>query len=183
MSEPTNTSGEIWGVLAEFDDVTAVYHAAEKCRDEGLKNWDVFAPFPIHNIDEAMGLKPSRVSNIVGTMAIMGVSGALLMQWWMMGVDYEIANGGKPLFSWEAAMPITFELGVLLSAFGAIFGMLILNMLPMHYHPLLKKERFLRVSDDRFCIAIEAKDPSFDEAGTRAFLESIGGRNIDMVEA
>lgn len=177
-------SGEaVWGLLAEFEDITAVYHAAQKCRDAGFTRWDVYAPVPIHGMDEAMGLKPSRVPFVVGVMAALGISGALALQWWTIAVDYPIPNGGKPLFAWEAALPITFELGVLLSAFGALFGMLILNALPMHYHPLLKKERFLRVSDDRFCIAVEARDPKFDLNGTRGFLESLGGRNIDVVEA
>ncbi len=173
---------ETYGIMAEFEDVPAIFSAAERCRDEGFQHWDVYAPIPIHGIDVAMGLKESKVPYAMGMGAMTGVGGALLMQWWMMSVDYEIVVAGKPLFSWEAAMPITFELGVLLSAFGALGGMLLLNGLPRWHHPLLKKERFLRVSDDRLVIAIEARDPKFDPDETRRFLESIGGTNVDTVE-
>ncbi len=172
-----------YGLLAEFEDVTAIYKAAQRVRDEGYKNWDVFSPFPIHNMDEAMGLGRPKVSLFMGTGALCGVSGALLMQWWMNAVDYQILNGGKPLFAWEQATPVTFELGVLLSAFGCLGGMLLLNKLPMPYHPLFKKDNFLRSSDDKFFIAIESKDPKFDESSTKGFLESLGGFNIETVEA
>ncbi len=171
-----------WGVMAEFEDVPALFKAAEKCRDEGFKKWDVYAPIPIHGIDEAMGLKPSRVPFFMGMAALTGFAGALLMQWWMGAIDYEIITGGKPLFAWEQATPITFELSVLLGSFGALGGMFLLNKLPMHHHPLMKQERFLRVSDDRLVIAIEAEDPSFDEVETVKFLESLGGQRVTLVE-
>jgi hypothetical protein len=180
---PADDNADIYGVMAEFDDVTALYKAAEKCRDEGFKKWDVYAPIPIHGIDEAMGIKPSKVPFSMGLAALTGFAGALLMQWWMGAVDYKIVTGGKPLFAWEQATPITFELSVLLGAFGALGGMFILNRLPMFYHPLLRKERFLRVSDDRLVIAIESTDPKFDELETARFLKSIGGHSVDMVEA
>ena len=173
----------VWGMMAEFEDVTALYKAAQQVRDAGFNKWDVYAPFPVHGMEEAMGLKPSKVAFAVGTGAFFGVFGAIAMQFWMNGIDYQIANGGKPLIAWEQSTPITFELGVLLSAFGALLGMFALNKLPMWYHPLMKKDRFLRVSDDRFCIAIEATDDQFDPDQTRAFLEELGGQHIDMVEA
>lgn len=169
-----------WGVMAEFDNPAHISVAAEKVRDAGYTKWDVYSPVPIHGIDEAMGLKPSKVPVIMGFMAIGGFTTAILMQWWMGAVDYKIVTAGKPLFAWEQATPITFELSVLFSAFGAVFGMLALNLLPMWHHPLMKKERFLRVSDDRFVIAIESSDPKFDQAAR--LLESLGGKHVETVE-
>lgn len=172
-----------WGVMAEFPDVTSVFRAAERVRDAGFRKWDVYAPFPIHNINRAMGLKPSRVSYCVGTGAFLGIVTALAMQFWMGGIDYKILVGGKPLIAWEQATPITFELAILFASFSALFGMLAINKLPMWYHPLLKKERFLRVSDDRFVIAIEAADSQFDQHRTAQFLSELGGTHIEVVEA
>jgi hypothetical protein len=172
----------LWGVMAEFADPAALSHAAEAVRSAGYRRWDVYSPFPVHGMDEAMGVGPSRVTFIMGTMAATGCATALLMQWWMGQVNYPIVTAGKPLFSWEAATPITFELSVLFSAFGAVFGMLILNLLPRWNHPLFDKPRFLRVSDDRFVLCIEAADPRFDEAEARRLLEGLGGQNIERVE-
>lgn len=174
--------GKLWGLIAEFPNPGVLTHAAEQIRDAGFTRWDVYSPVPVHGMDEAMGLKPSRVTFIMGFMAAAGFTTALLMQWWMGAVDYQIVTAGKPLFAWEQAMPILFELSVLFSAFGAIFGMLILNLLPRWNHPLFSKHRFLRVSDDRFIIAIEAADPRFDEASVRRLLADSGGTHIDTVE-
>lgn len=184
-TEPTGnlpaTPG-VWGVLAEFDDPVALIHAAERVRDAGFTRWDVYSPFPVHGMDAAMGLKQSKVTWIMGAAALAGFTSALLMQWWMGAVDFKIVTAGKPLFAWEQATPIMFEFSVLLAAFGAVLGMLALNGLPRWYHPLLKKERFLRVGDDRFCIAIESADPGFDESETRVLLENLGGRHVELVE-
>ena len=178
----TQATPTIWGLMAEFENPAMISHAAEKVRDAGYTKWDVHSPFPIHGMDEAMGLKLSKVTWIMGGAALSGFSFALWMQWWMSSQDFKIVTGGKPLFAWEQFMPILFELSVLLSAFGAILGMLALNVLPRWHHPLMTKERFLRVSDDRFVIAIQAIDPNFNEAETRRLLESAGGTNIDLVE-
>jgi len=171
-----------WGVMAEFADPAALMHAAERVRDAGFRKWDVYSPFPVHGMDESMGVKQSKVPVIMGAAAATGFTCAWLMQWWMNQVDYPIPIAGKPLFAWEAATPILFEFSVLLAAFGALLGMLALNGLPRWHHPLMCKERFLRVSDDRFVIAIEARDPSFDERKTAEFLRQIGGNHVEMVE-
>ncbi|MFI4854417.1 MAG: DUF3341 domain-containing protein [Phycisphaerales bacterium JB065] len=182
-----------YGIMAEFDNIPAVVAAAEKCRDEGFTKWDVYAPVPIHGIDEAMGLKGSKVAFCMGGGALTGLTIAFMIQWWFSAgtplpglfrvfSGYPIITNGKPFFAWEQAVPIMFELTVLLSAFATIGGMLALNGLPKWYHPLFKKDRFLRVSDDRLVIAIEARDPKFDANGTKAFLESVGGNHIEMVE-
>lgn len=192
MSESAVQNQEPFGLMAEYSDVTSVYRAAEKIRDEGYTKWDVGCPFPIHNMDEAMGLKPSKVAWIMGFGAVAGVTIALIMQGWTAGggvldigwlSGYNVNTAAKPLIAWEQFLPVTFELGVLLSAFGAIFGMLMINRLPMWYHPLMKKDRYLRVGDDKFFISIEAKDPKFNDAATRRLLESTGAEHVDVVEA
>ncbi|MBY0112185.1 MAG: DUF3341 domain-containing protein [Phycisphaerales bacterium] len=176
-------SGEpVYGVIAEFATPADVYHAAEKVRDAGYTKWDVYAPFPIHGIDEAMGQKRTVLPLISAAAAGAGVLGAILMQWWMSGVDYPIVVQGKPYAPWEPFVPITFELGVLFTAFATLIGMLALNGLPRHHHPLLKKERFLAVSDDAFAICIESGDDKFDPDQTRSMLERLGGKHIDLVE-
>jgi len=182
-AQTTETAApKTWGIMAEFETPYAISHAAEHIRDAGFTKWDTYSPFPVHGLDEAMGIKLSKVTWIMGGAALSGFTLALWMQWWMSAVNYKTVTGGKPLFAWEQFTPIMFELSVLISAFGAILGMLILNALPRWYHPLFKKERFLRVSDDRFVVAIEAADPNFDESKTRALLESLGGTHIEMVE-
>jgi hypothetical protein len=177
------STGELWGLMAEFPNAASLYHAAEHFRDNGYTKWDTYSPCPVHGMPEAMGLKPSKVSFVMGTMAFIGFSCAVAMQWWMSAVDYPIITAGKPFGAWEQFTPIMFELSVLFGAFGAIGGMLALNGLPMWYHPLLKKNRFLRVSDDRFVLAVEATDPKFNKDQIAATLTKLGGEHIDEVEA
>lgn len=178
----TESGEEVHGVMAEFETSAAVYHAAEKVRDAGYKKWDVHSPFPIHGMEDAMGIRPTILPVIVAIGAFTGVGLAYLMQWWMTAVDFKIVVQGKPYDGWQPFVPITFELGVLFSAFTALIGMLALNGLPRFNHPLLRKERFLKVSDDRFVICIEANDPQFDPRRTRDLLEKAGGRHIELVE-
>jgi hypothetical protein len=102
------------------------------------------------------------------------------MQWWMSAVNYKIIVNGKPFWAWEQFLPITFELGVLLASFGAIIGMLVINGLPRHYHPLFAKPAFLRASDDKFFIAIEATDANFPDA--RRILQEAGAVSIEEVD-
>ena len=129
-----------------------------------------------------MGIKRTILPWIVACGAITGVSVALLMQFWMSAVDYPIVVQGKPYDAWEPFVPITFELGVLFSAFSALIGMLALNGLPRWNHPLFKSDRFLRVSDDAFVIVIEAGDPKFQGAETVDMLQGLGAGEVELVE-
>jgi hypothetical protein len=178
----TEAGEEVHGVLAEYLTPAEVYHAAELVRDAGYTKWDVYAPFPIHGIEDAMGVEPTKLPLVVACGAFTGTGLALLMEWWMTAVDYPLVVQGKPYDSWEPFMPIIFEISVLLAAFTAILTMLAMNGLPRFYHPLFKKDRFLRVSQDRFAIAIEANDPRFDPHGTRRLLVETGAKAIELVE-
>lgn len=178
----TESGTAVYGIVAEFATPASVYHAAEKMRDSGFAKWDVYSPYPMHGLDEAMGVKRTILPVLVATGAFTGVGLAYLMQWWMSAVDFQIVVQGKPYGAWEPFVPITFEMGVLFAAFTSLFGMLALNGLPRFNHPLFRSERFLSVSDDRYMIAVEADDPKFDPEQTRAFLESLGGTDIELIE-
>ncbi len=169
---------ELHSLVAEFDDVGGVTRAARAVRDAGYVQFDVYSPFPIHGIERAMGLRPTHLPWIVLASGLTGTTLALFFQWWTNAHDYAFKISAKPLFGVPANIPITFEFTVLLAAFGAFFGMLVLNRLPEHHNPLFENERFRRATDDGFFLAIEARDPRFDEARTRALLQSLTQRPV-----
>jgi len=173
---------EVHGVVAYFDTAPDIYHAAEAVREAGYTRWDVHTPFPVHGMEDAMGMKKTKLPIIVACGAFTGTFLAWLMQYWMSAVDYPLVVHGKPPGAWEAFVPIMFEISVLLAAFTTLFTMLALNGLPRFYHPLFKKESFLRVSQDRFAVVIEAADPRFDPGHVRKVLADAGSRQIELVE-
>jgi hypothetical protein len=171
-----------YGVLARFSGPQELYRACERVRDAGYRKWDAHTPFPIHGLDAAMGLRQSGLSWIVLVLGLGGAAGGMLLQWWISAVAYPLVISGKPFFSWPAFVPVTFELGVLGGALGAVFGMFGLNKLPMLHHPLFNSEQFERFSDDGFFISIEAWDRKFDADTTTRFLREIGATDVELVD-
>lgn len=171
-----------YGLLAEYENPAAIMHAAEKVRDAGFRRWDVYSPFAIHGMDQAMGLKNSKVGWFSFLGGLAGYTTGMLMIWYMNAFDYPIPVGGKPMFSPHGAFPPSYELTILLGSFGALGGMLILNRLPRLHHPLLKHKRFALASHDRFFLVIECGDPNYSETETRRLLESTGSSRIEVVE-
>jgi hypothetical protein len=172
-------------VLGEFKTTSEVLHAAEKVRDAGYVRWDAHTPFPVHGMDRAMGLGDSRLGWIVLVCALTGLSGAFVMMHWMNGIDYPIVIGDKPPGApgtIPSMVPILFELTILLSAFGSVFGMFGLNQLPRHHHPVFESDRFRAATDDRFFISIEAGDPKFDVDSARALLEGAHASHVEVIE-
>jgi hypothetical protein len=180
---PSLPEGPHYGVLAEFGSVNQLYHACEQVRDAGYTRWDAHTPFPVHGLDRAMGLRRSRLPFIVLGMGLLGALGGFALQYWVHTIEYPLTISGKPYFTWPAWVPITFELGILFGSLGAVVGMLGLNQLPMHWHPLFNSGAFERASNDTFFISIESWDPKFDAARTRSFLEEIGARKVELVSA
>ena len=170
-----------YGLLAEFDTAADIMHAAEKVRDSGYKRWDVYTPFPIHGMDDAMGLKKSKVGWFTFCGGAIGITAGYLMIWWMNAFDYAIVVGGKPLFSPIYSFPVAYECTILLAAFGSLGGMLFLNRLPRWYNPIFSSERFKRASHDKFFLAIEATDPKFSDTETRKLLQDTGSKHIEEV--
>jgi hypothetical protein len=172
-------------VLAEFDTTHDIVHAAEKVRDAGYKNWDCHTPFPIHGMEKAMGMGDSRLGWIVIAMALTGLGTAFIMMHWMNGIDYPMVVDGKPPGApgtLPSMVPVCFELTILFSAFGSVFGMLGLNKLPRHNHPVFESDRFKAASDDKYFISIEAEDPKFDVAKVRALFESAHATSVEVLE-
>ena len=176
------TPKRIYGMLAEFKDTKSILNAAKAVRDEGYVDFDCHTPFPVHGLDQAMGLKRSIVGYIVGIGCFLGATAGITLQWWASTIAYPVVISGKPFFSWQAYMIITFVLMVLGGAFAALIGMFHLNRMPTFHHPLFNSENFEKATDDTFFVSIEFKDPLFDVKDTRAFLESIGGENVEVVE-
>jgi mono/diheme cytochrome c family protein len=173
------TTLRVAGVLAEFDTAESLKAAARRLRDEGFTRWDSHSPFPIHGIDRAMGVCTTRLPWLVLGGGIAGAVVALLMQWWMNAVDYPFIISGKPLFSLPANVPIIFELLVLLGAFAAFGGALVLNLLPQFWHWTFSCPMFARATTDGFFISVDAKDAKFNEPAVRALLESLGAKAME----
>lgn len=186
----------VYGVIGEYDDVTTVMNAATKFRDAGFKRWDVYSPFPIHGIDKAMGTKPTILPWIVLVCGLTGMLSGIVLCIFTMATEFQVPYmpwvegiigypyliSGKPYNSFPAYIAVIFELTILLSAFGAVFGMFILNKLPMLYNPLLTSDRFRRATNDRFYIGVEARDGAFDEDKVSAMLRDTGASAVETIE-
>jgi hypothetical protein len=173
---------KVHGLMAEFEDPTALVHAAEQTHAAGYRRVDAYSPFPIEELHHALGSPRSRLPLIVLVGGVIGCLGGFLLQYWTMAVSYPLNVGGRPLNSWPAFIPVTFECTILVASLSAVLGMLALNGLPMPYHPVFNVERFALASRNRFFLCIESRDKQFDLARTRQFLESLGPREVSTVE-
>jgi hypothetical protein len=175
------TRAPIWGLLAEFDDASALVAAAARVRDAGYKRIDAHTPLPVEELPEALGIKPTILPLLVLGGGLLGCVGGYLMQYYATNVAYPLNVGGRPMHSWPMFVPITFELTVLLGGLTAVLGMLGLNGLPMPYHPLFNVPRFALATRDRFFLSIEARDRLFDRQETARFLRELGAREVSEV--
>lgn len=170
-----------YSILAEFSSSGELLQAAGKVTQAGYTRFDCHSPFPIHGMDAAMALKRSPVGFIAGICGLAGGLFGLWLQWWTSTIDYPLVISGKPFFSYQAFVIVVFGLTILGAAFGAVFGMLIINRLPRFFHGNFYSSSFARFSDDAFFVCIEAEDPKFNTRTTSAFLESIGGSNVEVI--
>ncbi|MEI6279121.1 MAG: DUF3341 domain-containing protein [Verrucomicrobiae bacterium] len=183
MKTAGNTEAPVYGIAAEFQSARDLFQAAERIRDAGFRRWDVFSPFPIHGMDEAMGMKPSLLGKIVFLGGLAGFLTAVALQFGPTSFLYPLIVAGKPtgFFTVPAFFPILFELTILISAFTAVIGMLLMNGLPRLNHALFNWDRFKKVTEDRFFVVIESRDKKFSGRPVREFLESLGGTNVTTI--
>lgn len=180
----STTVRRVYGYLAEFDNASKLYKAAEKVRDAGFKKWDCYSPYPIHGLDGAMGVKRSILPFFVFFGGLVGFLTALALAYGTQVIIYPTVVQAKPtnIFTTPAFFPIMFELTILFSGFTTLFGLLGLIQLPRLNHPLFASKQFGRATDDKFFIAIEARDSKFSADETKSFLSELGGANIELVE-
>jgi ActD protein len=171
----------LYGVMGEFTTPEELIEAARKVREEGYRRFDAYAPFPVEGLSEAMHLKRNLVPMITLLGGLAGGLGGFGFQYWANVSSYAMDIGGRPLNSWPAFIPVTFELTILGASLAAVFGMLALNGLPQPHHPVFNVHRFSHASTDRFFVCIEARDKKFHLVETVRFLQGLHAHHVSEV--
>ena len=172
----------LYGILAEFDTPTELVDAARKTTAAGYTKTDAFSPFPIHEMDEALGIKRTILPYLVFAGGITGLLSGIGLEDFTAVIDYPIIVGGRPFFSLPSFIPPAYELTILFASFGAVFGMLFLNGLPQPYHPVFNVPRFALATREKFFLLIETKDEQFDYENTKSFMESLSPQEVFDVD-
>jgi hypothetical protein len=172
---------DVYGMLAEFEDAEALLDAARAARAAGFTRLDAFSPMPVEGLTEALGLAPNWLPRLTLLGGLLGGLSGYGLQYYVSVIYYPLNVGGRPLHSWPAFLPITFETTILGAALFAVLGMLALNGLPMPHHPLFAVPQFRFASRDRFFLAILARDPKYDREAVRSLLETLRPRSIEEV--
>jgi ActD protein len=171
----------LYGLMAEFEEHEELLAATRRAYAEGYRRMDAFSPFPVEGLAEALGHEHSAIPLFTLVGAMIGGLGAYFMEWFAMAKLYPINVGGRPLNSWPNFIPVVFELTVLIASVSAFLGVFVLNKLPQPNHPVFNVPEFERASIDRFFLCIEAEDPKFGLAQTRAFLEELKACKVTEV--
>ena len=175
---------KIFGVLARFPDPETLVSAAKHATQAGYRNLDAYAPFPVEGLSDALRLKPSKIPLAVLAGGILGGVTGYFMQVYASVIHLPLNIGGRPLYSWPAFIPITFELTILTAAIGGVIALFVATGFPQPYHPVFNVEDFQKHgSQDGFYLGIEARDPKYDPVSTRNFLENLGATLVSEIEA
>ena len=173
----------LYGLMAEFDDVTALVNAAKRAHAEGYRRLDAYTPFPVHELFDALDAHDRRLPLAVLLGGVTGACVGFGLCYWVSVIAYPLNIGGRPLNSWPSFIPVTFEVTILLASLTTVLSLILLNGLPMPYHPVFNVKRFAEhASQDGLFLAIEADDPKFDREGTRSFLQGLGAREVNDIE-
>ncbi len=172
----------LYATVGEFATPEMLEHATEEARHAGYTVMDAYSPFPLHGMSEALGFRDTKVPWTVIIFGIIGLTCGYTLQFYTSVIDYPMNVGGKPLNSIPAFIPVTYECTILFSAFSAAIGMFVYNRLPMPYHPIFNAKNFERASQDRFFLAIEAKDPNYDGEAIEKLMRSNGALEVSTCD-
>jgi mono/diheme cytochrome c family protein len=175
-------SSGTFAVLGLFSQAEKIVDAANQIRPRKLGQLEAYTPYPVHGLDRAIGLPPSRLGRLVMLMGVIGAGLALLFEWWVSAVDYPLVTSGKALFSWQAFVPVMFEVTVLFATFTAGLAMLFaLNKLPFFGHPVLHSKAIKDITRDKLALSIEATSAAFDVEAARQALIDNGAESVEVV--
>lgn len=177
---PEPEKGDVWGTMGLFETPAELYHACEELRDAGYKAIDAMTPFPVHGLEKALGLEPTKLPWFVLAGGATGLSSGIALTYYV-NWDYPLNISGKVPFSYHVYIPVYFELTVLLSALTCFFTLWILCKVPTFFHPTMRHKSFPRSSDDGFFVTIEATDPKYDSDEVKALLEKLGAKEVEEV--
>lgn len=163
-------------VLGVYSDEDETISAVKTIRKAGVKIEEVFSPFPVHGMDDALGYRRSRLTIVAFLFGMTGTALALVMQFWMLGVDWPMIIGGKNFASLPTFIPVTFELTVLLSALGMVGTFLIISDLKPYKTPKIFD---IRITDDKHVIAIDLADNSLSEGDIKSLLKEAKAEEVN----
>ncbi|MDH3253619.1 MAG: DUF3341 domain-containing protein [Acidobacteriota bacterium] len=181
MSQTMPQHRPIYGLMAEFTSSHELLRAIRASRASGYTKMDAYTPYPIEEVWEELGHHRSKLPAIVLTGALIGIALGFGLQYWASVINYPLNIGGRPLNSWPAFIPITFEVTILVATLFAVAGMFVLNGLPMPFHPVFNVKRFALASRDRYFLCIEADDLNFDREATAQFLQNLNPTEVSEV--
>ncbi|MBZ5631812.1 MAG: DUF3341 domain-containing protein [Acidobacteriia bacterium] len=173
---------KVYAVMGEFAEPEELVEAGRRIRGMGYTKIDAMTPFPVHGIDEAIGVPYSKIGWIAVCGALAGITTAQVLIYYVGKIDYPLIIGGKPLFDFTYSIPPTFELAVLFTAITTFLCTWGLSGLPRLYHPSMNYRNMHRASDDRFLLVVEANDPKFDAQKTAQDMRSVGANDVEVVE-
>jgi hypothetical protein len=163
----------LYGLLAEFPSADSLCAAARHVREHGYTRVEAYSPFAIEGLDEIVGADKGWIAPLTLLGGLLGGAGTYFLQWYAAVVDYPIDIGGRPLHSWPAFIPATFEITILGAALAAVVTMLVANGLPRLHHPLFEVEEFELASRNRFFLCLPARDPVFAPGPARDLLAGL----------
>ncbi|HUM05863.1 MAG TPA: DUF3341 domain-containing protein [Terriglobales bacterium] len=175
------SDASVYGLMAEFDSPQELLDAAHKAHTAGYKKIDAYSPFPIEGLADAIGFHKNYVPLVTLIGGIIGGLSGYALQYYVHVISYPLNIGGRPFHSWPSFIIVTFEMTILFGGLAAVFGMLALNGLPQPYHPVFNVAEFAKASENKFFLVVDASDPHYDAADTRAFLKGLGPRAISEV--
>jgi cytochrome c553 len=172
-----------FSVLGVFDSARQLMAAIPAVRVRVQGRLEAYTPYPVHGMEVALGLRKSPVGGMVFIMGLIGAISALALEMWTEGIDYPLMTAGKPVLSWEAFIPIMFEVTVLFACFTAGLGMLLLlNRLPFFRHPMLRSKAMPLITKDKFALAVEADGLPLDVDAITAVLRDAGAQAVEVIE-